>query len=510
MFRLTNLTPKALLRRLALVIATFGCMATVDLEAAPERVWPNVVLIMSDDQGSLDLGSYGATDLHTPHLDALAARGVRFAQFYVGSAVCSPSRASMMTGKSPQGAGLEMNAPRNPVYAGLPPDQVTIAELLKEQGYTTAQIGKWHLGHEAPLRPIDQGFDYAFGPYQGCIDNFSHFFYWVPPNRHDLWENGEERFEDGRYFPDLMNERARRFIAANRDRPFFLYFAPNMPHYPLQGTTKWRDYYRDLPMPRREYAAAVSTVDEQVGQLVDDLRTQGVLENTIIVFLSDHGHSSEERAFGGGGWAGPMRGSKFGLFEGGIRVPAIIAGPGVPEGLVINSPAMQMDLYPTIAELCGVTTLPAGIEGTSLRPMFTQDVPVRDVMYWRMNQRWAVRSGPWKLLVNPRDDSRPGSLDPIFDQVFLANLDDDIGENINLAIHHPDKVHELIDLYRQWQHFRPSDYEQIPGSWRRPGTDEAPCDDGAPADPQLTPTDLVPVESPNAPMPMPARAESVH
>lgn len=454
---------------LLLASLSFGVFAIAGtaVTSAATAGRPNVVVIMSDDQGTLDLGCYGAEDLHTPHLDRLAARGVRFGQFYVGSAVCSPSRASLLTGKSPQGAGLEVNAPRNAGHAGLPPDQVTIAEMLAAQGYATASVGKWHLGHEAPLRPDDQGFDFAFGHYQGCIDNFSHFFYWVPPNRHDLWENGHEIFEDGRYFPDLMNERARRFISANKERPFFLYFAANLPHYPLQGMTKWREFYRDLPMPRRDYAAAVSTVDDQVGQLLADLEAHGVLENTLVVFLSDHGHSCEDRAFGGGGWTGPMRGAKFGLFEGGIRVPAIMAGPGVPQGRVVSSPAMQMDLLPTIAELCGVPRLPDGVEGTSLRPMFARDEALRDTMYWRMNERWAVRKGPWKLLVNPRDDSRPDDLDPVKDKIFLANLDIDIGESHNLAGEHPEKVRELIAQYRRWQHFRPADFEELPPEWRK-------------------------------------------
>lgn len=442
----------------------FGLVSLSAKTAAADR--PNVIVLLSDDQGSLDLGSYGATDLHTPNLDALAASGVRFTQFYTGSAVCSPSRASLLTGKTPQGAGLEVNAPRNKGHAGLPPEQVTMAEMFQAVGYTTAQVGKWHLGDRAPLRPDDQGFDYAFGHYQGCIDNYSHFFYWVPPNRHDLWENGVEVYENGNYFPGLMNDRARRFIADHRDEPFFIYYAMNLPHYPLQGRQKWWDYYADLPMPRRAYAAAVSTVDEQVGQLVADLKVYAEYENTIIVFLSDHGHSCEERTFGGGGWAGPMRGAKFGLFEAGIRVPAIIAGPGVPEGRVIDSAAMEMDLLPTVADLAGIEQLPDGVEGTSLRPMFERDVAPRDVMYWRMNNRWAVRKGDWKLLVNPRDDSNSYPLDPVADKVFLANLEMDLSESRNLASKYPDKVRKLIDQYRQWEHFRASDFEELPATWR--------------------------------------------
>ena len=427
---------------------------------------PNVVVIMSDDQGSLDLGVYGAKDLHTPHLDALAQRGVRFTQFYTGSAVCSPSRASLLTGKTPQGAGLETNAPQGREHQGLPPDQMTMAEMFKEAGYRTAHVGKWHLGDHAPLRPDDQGFDYSFGHYQGCIDNYSHFFYWVPPNRHDLWENGSEIYENGHYFPEMMVDRARRYVAANRDHPFFIYFALNLPHYPLQGLEKWHDYYANLPMPRRDYAAAVSTIDEQIGRLMAELDAYGELDNTIFVFLSDHGHSCEERTFGGGGWAGPLRGAKFGLFEAGIRVPAIMAGPGVPSGKVIASAAMQMDLFPTLADLCGLTNVPESVEGTSLRPMFTRDEPLRDVMYWRMNDRWLVRKGAWKLLFNPRDDSNSYPLDPVKDQVFLSNLDMNISESENLALKYPDKVRELIEQYRQWEHFREADLEALPQAWR--------------------------------------------
>ncbi|GAB5562228.1 MAG: sulfatase [Synoicihabitans sp.] len=436
--------------------------------AVPTADRPNVIVIMSDDQGSLDLGVYGAKDLHTPNLDALAHRGVMFTQFYTGSAVCSPSRASLLTGKTPQGAGLETNAGAHKGYVGLPPEQVTMAEMLRDQGYATAHVGKWHLGNHEPLRPDDQGFDYSFGHYSGCIDNYSHFFYWVPPNRHDLWENGVEIFENGNYFPELMAERARGFIA-NQHRanlPFFIYFALNLPHYPLQGLRKWHEYYDHLPMPRRDYAATVSTIDEQIGHLLAELEAYGELDNTIVVFLSDHGHSYETRAFGGGGWAGEMRGSKFGFFEAGVRVPAIIAGPGVPSGVVVNSSAMQMDLLPTLADLVGVAQLPDGVEGTSLTPMFTKDEPLRDTMHWRINQHWAVRQGDWKLQVNPRDESKLYPLDPVADKVFLSNIAMDLSEKENLANKYPDKVRELIEVHRSWQHFQPKDLKELPAKWR--------------------------------------------
>lgn len=416
---------------------------------------PNVVLLLTDDQGSMDLRSYGAKDLSTPNIDALGDHGVRFSQFYAGSSVCSPARASILTGKSPQGAQLSVNAPHGKVVPGLPPEQVTLAEMLRPHGYATGLFGKWHLGDQGELRPQYQGFDTTFGFYEGCIDSYSHFFFWVPPNRHDLWENGVEIFESGKYFPDLMLDRAKRFIATKHDQPFFIYYAMNQPHYPLQPDNKWREFYKDLPMPRRDYAACISTIDEHVGALIAELKRTGAYDNTIFIFLSDQGHSCEDRAFGGGGFAGPLRGAKFDLFEAGIRVPAIIAGPGIPSGRWIHSPAMAMDLLPTIAALCGVQELPAGVEGTSLLPMFERDAPLRSTMYWELDGEWAIREGDWKLVVKPTDHAHKAPLDPVKDVVFLANLKTDVGELHNVAAENPDRVKHLIDAFSRWPHSTP-------------------------------------------------------
>ena len=426
---------------LALLIGT--------LLGAQER--PNVIVIMTDDQGTLDLNCYGAKDLYTPNFDRMAENGVRFTQFYVGSSVCSPSRATLLTGKSPPGAGLTGNSGKT---NGLAIEQVTIAEMLKPEGYATAHIGKWHLGKDQGRRPENQGFDYTFGHMEGCIDNYSHFFYWSGPNYHDLWENGKEVYEDGYFFQDSLVEKAGRFINENKKDPFFIYFAINLPHYPLQPDVKWLDHYASLPSPRKNYAACVSTVDEKVGKLISVLEDEGELENTLIIFLSDHGHSVEERTMWGGGFAGPYRGSKFGFFEGGLRVPAIMMGPGIPKGKVIQNSAMSMDFLPTIADYCGLSKLPEGVEGTSLRQIIHQDKPMRDTMYWLMRDgRWAVRHGAWKLLFKPRDDTKDyPRLDPIKDRYFLANLDLDNSESRNLVREYPEKARELIEVYSKWQH----------------------------------------------------------
>lgn len=444
-------TPTNTMRTLILI-------ALVALSSTLYAERPNVVVIMTDDQGTLDLNSYGAKDLYTPNFDRMAKNGVRFTQFYAGSSVCSPSRASLLTGKSPSGAGLTGNAGRT---NGLAAEQVTIAEMLKAEGYATAHIGKWHLGKDQGRRPENQGFDYTFGHMEGCIDNYSHFFYWSGPNYHDLWENGKEVYEDGYFFQDSLIEKSRRFIYENKDQPFFIFLAINLPHYPLQPDAKWLEYYKDLPSPRKNYAACVSTVDEKIGQLITHLESTGELDNTLIIFQSDHGHSVEERTMWGGGYAGPYRGSKFGFFEGGLRVPAIVMGPGVAKGVEIHNSAMSMDFLPTIADWCSVSEMPKGVEGRSLRSMLEgNDDELRETMHWNMRgDRWAVRHGPWKLLFNPRDDTKqyPKLDTQGKDRYFLANLGMDRSESRNLLPDYPEKAEELLELYSAWQHAVPTE-----------------------------------------------------
>jgi arylsulfatase A len=414
---------------------------------------PNIIVILTDDQGSIDMNCYGATDLKTPNMDKLAATGIRFTQFYVGSAISSPSRACLLTGKTPQSAGLPNMASSQKGQDGMPTEQVTIAEMMKKAGYSTAHIGKWHLGYTEPTMPLAQGFDYTFGNMGGCIDNYSHFFYWQGPNRHDLWENGHEIFYDGKYYPDLLVEKADSFITSNKQGPFFLYFAFNNPHYPIQPTIKWRDYYKNLTMPRRDYAAFVSTVDERIGEIISVLDRLKIREKTMIILLSDQGHSFEERAFGGGGNAGSYRGGKFSLFEGGIRVPAIINWKGfIPEGIVNNELCMSMDILPTIADFCGIKDLPEGVEGESLKSVIMENLPSEHkIEYWQLGNQWAVRKDNWKLIGNPVDPGHPKSLDIEKDALFLINLTEDISESKNLRYKYPEKTKELLEVYKKWK-----------------------------------------------------------
>jgi len=417
---------------------------------------PNVILILTDDQGSIDLNCYGAEDLTTPNLDKLASEGVRFTQFYVGSAICSASRSCLLTGRTPQAAGVPGNVPSLKGKPGMPTEQVSIAELMKSNGYTCGHVGKWHLGYTPETMPLGQGFDYSFGHMGGCIDNYSHFFYWAGPNRHDLWENGKEIYRDGAYFPNLVVEKAKAFIDDNEDNPFFLYVAMNTPHYPLQATKKWRAHYKDLKMPRRDYAGFVSTTDEKIGEIIDYIDHKDLAENTIIIYLSDHGHSYEERTGNGGGNSGIYRGGKFSLFEGGLRVPAIIRWKGqIDKGMVRDQVCLSRDILPTIADYCNIKNVPEGVSGKSIKSTISSSHEVHkdEVLLWQLGEQWAVRKGSWKLVGNPMDPSPRGkNLKMPDDHLFLTNLDNDVAEKINVAKQNQEKLNELIKYYQEWEY----------------------------------------------------------
>ena len=465
----TNLSPRTIMYHrmgarglLVALLGTALISAPVSGQTGPvER--PNVIIIVSDDQGTLDLNVYGSKDLHTPNLDALAEDGVRFTQFYAASAVCAPSRAALLTGRYPLRAGVPSNAESHPSQLGsgdgLAAEQVTIAEMLQTAGYRTAHFGKWHLG--ARPGPNGQGFDESLGFLGGVVDKWSHYNYgqgsWgIPPKWHDLYHNGKEIWESGTHTGDLIAREANRFMQENRERPFFMYLAFGNPHYPVQGYDRYLERYAHLPEPRRSYAAAVSTLDEQIGQVLSRLDDLGLREKTVIVFQSDHGHSTEARTNYGGGNAGPYRGAKGSFFEGGIRVPAIISFPGtLPRGEVRHQLAHGTDWLPTIVALTGTDLLGSDIDGLSLLSVIRErDAPSpHSVVHWQLGRgesaQWAVREGPWKLIGNPKDTSHKAPLAD-GDKLFLSNIETDAGEMTNLASAHPEIVERLKRLHHSW------------------------------------------------------------
>lgn len=439
----------------AIFVLTSCCLRAFDK--------PNVIIIYTDDQGSVDANCYGASDLITPNIDRLAESGVRFTQMLAPSAICSASRAGMLTGRFPARAGVPGNVPSVHGRAGMPREEITIADLLKANGYATGHVGKWHLGYTLETMPNSQGFDHSFGHMGGCIDNYSHFFYWRGPNRHDLWRNGEEVWRDGEYFGDLMVDEVEDFIDRHKAGPFFLYWAINWPHYPLQGTAKWRQKYAELPHPRDKYATFVSSCDEMVGRVLDYLENQDLRENTLVIFQSDHGHSVEERTFGGGGSAGPYRGHKANLFEGGLRVPSVVSLPGrLPQGEVRDQLVTGCDWFPTIAEITG-SRIDAEhhLDGKSIvKVIENSEAPSpHQRFYWQLGgnpkkAQWVVREGDWKLYANARESVKPEGTPELTagdKQLFLANLKNDIGETTNLKDKHADVVARLKKYAREYQ-----------------------------------------------------------
>ena len=426
----------------------------------PDRQ-PNVVIFLTDDQGTLDAKCYGAQDLYTPHIDRLAREGVRFTQAYAHT-VCCPTRAALLTGRHPQRGGVSQwtqNNMKGRPGVNMALDEVTLAEVLRDNGYRTALFGKWHLGAAATHGPTTQGFETFFGHRGGFIDNYNHHFL-HGRGFHDLYEGTTEVFKRGRYFPDLMTKRTLDYIDEHRDEPFFVYCALNIPHYPEQADAKFDERYKDLPMPRRSYAKMVSTTDDRIGRVLAKLDELGLTDDTIIVSMSDNGHSMENNngiavddhasglpkghyylAHGGGGYTGKWRGHKGTFYEGGLRVPAVIRYPReVGRGEVRSQAVTVMDVMPTVLELAGVD-LPEGVEldGASLMPIIQDDAASHhEVLHWEWRGRWAVRERDWKLI---------GKGDEV---VGLFSLAGDQPEQTDFSKEKPKVVERLHGLHRVW------------------------------------------------------------
>jgi arylsulfatase A-like enzyme len=419
--------------------------------------------------GTLDENFYGSQDLVTPNIDKLAATGVRFTQAYAHT-VCCPSRAALLTGRHPQRGGVNdwmqgsMNGPKG---RNMALEEVTLAEVLRGAGYRTALFGKWHLGAHPDHGPEQQGFDEFFGIRGGFIDNFNHHFL-HGSGFHDLYEGTTAIRAEGKYFPQMIADRALDFIDRNRQRPFLLYLALNLPHYPEQSLPECEKRYKDMKDPaRRSYAAAVTTADHYIGLVLDRLEKHGLRENTLVVFMSDNGHSEEDfmrikgdsHASGlpkghfygasGAGNTGKWTGHKATFLEGGIRVPAIVSFPAkLPKGEVRGQIITAMDWFPTILELCGIERAgkSSSLDGHSLLPVIASDEALSGyggVLHFAWRDQWMVRDGDWKLI----GKMEPGSTEP---GLTLHNLSDPEPEVKNHAAEHPERVARLREMHEKW------------------------------------------------------------
>lgn len=430
---------------------------------------PNVVVVYADDLGWGDLGCFGAEDFDTPALDALAASGLRLPEWYSNSPVCSPSRASLLTGRYPAHAGVESILGGTRHTAGLPL-QPTLATALRERGYATGIFGKWHLGADPAFGPLHYGFDTHFGFRAGCVDYYSHIFYWGEHNPiHDLWADEDEVWLNGEYLTTVIAEKASAYIEANADRPFFCYIPFNAPHYPMHAPEEYVRQFDHLPEDRRMMAAMIKAMDDGVALVMGTLERLGLRDNTIVFMSSDNGPSVEERNWLNGeevsytgGSAGGLRGHKGSLFEGGIRVPGIISWPaGLPAGVELDSPGVMMDLLPTVLEAVdGRPAEDASVDGRSLLEMMQQaggatpsngsaaNSPGGDerTVYWEYEGQFAARSGRWKLVLNGREMM----VSPVVVVRGLFDLVADPTESTDLSSRHPDVVATMAAGLREW------------------------------------------------------------
>ena len=430
---------------------------------------PNIIFIMTDDQGYGDLGCMGSDFCKTPNIDSLACDGTRFTSMYSASPVCSPSRAALLTGRYPGNAGVRAILAGHRRASGLTPQVPTIASVLRKLGYATGLSGKWHLGLKPECRPNANGFDEFNGFLAGCVDYYSHIFYWGMADgntnpTHDLWENDTEIYDNGAYMTERITEKSLDFIRRHRDESFFLYVAYNAPHYPMHAPEKYIEQFKELPWDKRIMAAMLAAVDDGVGEIRRELEKLGLSENTLVYFQSDNGPSRESRNwldgtpdYYYGGTAGRLCGHKFSLFDGGIRVPAIISLPGVIEKGRVNPNAhISTDLFPTVLELCGGSAEDYELDGMSIASeLCGGEAQLHDYLFWEMEQQTAVRHGKYKLVINGQLVEGEEQRAPL----FLSDIENDMAESTNLAEELPGLTQELRLRALAWR-------QGIEDTWR--------------------------------------------
>ena len=468
-----------LLRSAFLIVCFLLWMPSAHPQSPPP---PNVIIFLADDLGYGELGCQGNTEIPTPHIDALAQNGIRFTHAYVTAPVCSPSRAGLLTGLYQQRFGYTQNligAENEDPTKGMDTRTVTLAEHLKNAGYVSAIIGKWHLGGTARYHPQRQGFDEFFGflheghffvppPYTGTTTMLRRK---VLPNRESgrwfspdstlifsdhLGRNeppydinnpilrGSQPHREPQYLTDAFTREAIDFIDRHSQQPFFLYLSYNAVHSPLQAPNSYLkkfSYIKDIH--RRIFAAMLSNLDASVGAVMNKLRLEGLEENTLVIFLSDNGGPTKELTSSNL----PLRGGKGSLYEGGIRIPFLMQWKNhLAAGAIFEKPIISLDIFPTVAHIAQLPAEYDTIDGVNLMPFLLKEVggPPHHNLFWSYRNKSAVRSGPWKLVSSTSSwngEAAPWS---------LYNLEKDMGETSDLASKYPKKVEELIAL---WEYF---------------------------------------------------------
>jgi len=431
-----------------IAILTIGGLAAVSAASmrtqAPAVARPNVVLVITDDMGYGDLGSYGGTDIKTPNIDTLARDGIKLTDFYANGVLCSPTRAGLINGRYQQRYLID-----NVIGGATPPLKITgtsLPQLLKDNGYATGLVGKWHLGSTVQTGPRAHGFEYFFGFLGSHIDFYHHN---RGPAAPDLWENDTSIYPqlDGEYMTDLITDRSIQFIerSAAAGRPFFVDVAYNAPHWPYQppgkpspapGTGAQQLPQQENTATRADYGAMVESVDQGVGKIMQALERLGLTSNTIVIFTNDNG----------GEWVsnpGPLFNRKWTVWEGGIRVPALVKWPGhIQPGRVSDQVGITMDLSASILAVAGAA-VPSNYDGINLFPILEGRAPeVERTLYWRTDvgnrSMRAIRNGDWKLVVDGN-------------HLFVFNLRQDVGERKDLTYQRTDIARLLRPMLSKWE-----------------------------------------------------------